>query len=826
MGVFPENPCEFAVEFIRRMRNHPDIIVVPSSRQVLSIPKMILSRYYRKGVLAPKDFIEISAVTSYPDNQDLARTIAFDILFPSYKNKTASDFFGDDGIIRTEEVEDQLKSEMEQLQELIDEIENKALESSATRELENFLEELSENRTEEPYRSALNFFNDDSEIYKEQITSLEQLLEEARNRLEQKINSLEPDDIEASNCLGLDQLIQDKSFREWEKITSKALDNQDIESDLEQLINSNNVEDLIQSIKYLKETNALSKEQLNDLKGELSEQIKTLDELFSAAKNLGEAPKFDPETLMQNSMNQSSFDHNFNLANSLDQYFGTDLRSLMLEMYDKKYQGPDLKLTLEQLTENAMANKSWNSLFKKSLQNALNDANNQPKINEALKSLSHQVQQLQKSSRNIQSSQKIAQHLPELVRKTMESSNNSDQLKDAVEFLRKVGLNPESDDIRRMGQNLQMPEEEIIELIEPNYQLLKNLIEQNNADFQRLSGLMNQIKDQLSKERISELTNISLESDNREALGALGHFDLGEALESANQSGGIEGEDKLISSLTAGSGKNLLEQWFIHRDHLPASSKAKVKEVAKALLIELGVYYSRARLGSSITGPIPINTVRPYTVGDDFENVDLEETIFHILEKGKKLEHISYDDFFVYETAKGLRTACIEMDISGSMEGEKLAQMAICSAMLVYGLQKDELALCFFESDTHVLKGLDEEIELEQLADEILSIKAEGGTRIQKALEWAREEFKKNSSSREKLNLLFTDAEVFDLEQAMEELKIMRSIGVNFVIICPETQFNLKDAEKMAKIAGGQLLTINKWEEFPKLISDIIKSKF
>ena len=63
LGIFPENPCEFAVELIRRMRNHPDIVQIPSSRQVLSIPKLIVSRYYRKGNVTPNDFIEISAVT-------------------------------------------------------------------------------------------------------------------------------------------------------------------------------------------------------------------------------------------------------------------------------------------------------------------------------------------------------------------------------------------------------------------------------------------------------------------------------------------------------------------------------------------------------------------------------------------------------------------------------------------------------------------------------------------------------------------------------------------------------------------------------------------
>lgn len=141
-------------------------------------------------------------------------------------------------------------------------------------------------------------------------------------------------------------------------------------------------------------------------------------------------------------------------------------------------------------------------------------------------------------------------------------------------------------------------------------------------------------------------------------------------------------------------------------------------------------------------------------------------------------------------------------------------------------MRKDELAIKFFESDTHILKEMDQKIELEELADELLNITARGGTRIQSALEWARRQFKEKSGSREKLNVLFTDAEIYDINQAIEELRIMRSLGVDFILVCPETQFNLNEAKKMAKIAGGQLLTIKDYEEFPKLISEIIKSKF
>ena len=837
MAVFPENPCEFAVDFIRKMRSHADIIQIPSSRQVLSIPKLILSRYYRKGFVTPNDYIEISTVTSFPDNQELAKDIAFKILFPNYKKDIIDSFFqSEDTVDKSIEdlVESEMKSELDQLQEIIDEIEaTKSIDTDEIQKLEEFLKELNSNREKEPYKSALNFFNDDSELYKEEISSLEKLIQEAQKRLEQKINSLSPDDLKAGSNLGLNDLIQQNSLREWEKLASKALNNQNISEDLSKLINSNKLDDLLKSIKFINETsdNQSIKDQIQNIKNQLQNQLNNLDQLFNAAKTLGETPKFDQDKVLNNSLNQSSFEHNFNLADSLDQYFGTNLREELLnklngQMQNLQKQNKQLNLSLDILTKNAFANKSWNSLFNQAMKNAIDEANSQNIKFEAFKSLSHQMQQLMNSCPNMHCGQKISQKLPELVSQTLEACETPDQLRNATEFLRKIGLNPEAEDIKRIGKKLEMPEEEIYELIEPNYQLLKKTIEKKIADFQRINNLMNQIKDQLNKERIRELLSSALASDNRDALGAIGHFNLNEALKGAQQIGGKEAQDKLIACLSAGTGENLLKQWFIHRNNLPEQVKLKVKELAKKMLIELGIYYSRARLGSATTGPTPVNIVRPYTIGDDFENIDLEETIFHLLEKGKKLDHLNYDDFFVYETAKGLRSLCFELDISGSMTGEKLAYMAICVTMLVYGMRKDEIAIAFFESDTHVLKELSKKVDLEKLADELLSVSAKGGTRLQSALEWAKKQFKEKSSSREKLNVLFTDAEIYDLQQSIETLRIFRSLGIDFILVCPESSFNLKEAKKMVKIAGGQLLTIKDWNDFPKLISDIIKSRF
>ncbi|MFX1377832.1 MAG: VWA domain-containing protein [Promethearchaeota archaeon] len=829
MGVFPENPCEFAVEFIRRMRNHPDIIQMPSPRQVLSIPNLIISRYYRKGSITPNDFIEISTVTSFPDNQNLAKDIAFEILFPNYKKNIMKSFFNEDGIDNFEKElpNSEIKSELDQLQDLIDEIElSKSFDTDMIQQSEKFIEELNQKRHEEPYKSALNFFNDDSELYKEEITSFEKLLEEAKKRMLQKINSLDPKDLKAGTKLGLNDLIQEQSLREWEKLTSKALNNQNIKEDLNKLLKSGSLDDLLQSMRFLKESNAISKDQLENLKDKLQNKIDNLDQLFQSAKHLKESPKFNSDKILNNSIKQSSFEHNFNLANSLDQFFGTNLRTSLLDKYDQQFKNSQMNLSLETLTKTSFASKSWNSLFNQALKNAINEAMSQTKKFEAFKTLTHQLQQLANSSPNMHCSQKMAQNIPNLTSLTLDSCENPYQLRNATEFLRKIGLNIESELIEKIGKKLQMPEDEIFELIEPTYQLLKKLIEKNKADFQRISNLMNQIQDQLNFERIKELTASALASNNRDALGALGNFNLSDALKSAQQIGGQEGENKMISCLSAGSGENLLKQWFIHRNSLQENTKQKVKELAKKMLIELGIYYSRAHLGSSTTGPIPINIVRPYSIGDDFENIDLEETINNILEKGKKLDYIKYDDFFVFETAKGLRTACFELDISGSMSGDKLAYMSICITMLCYGMRKDELGITFFESNTHVLKRLDEKIDLEKLADELLSVTARGGTRVQSAVEWANKQFKEYSTSREKLNVLFTDAEIFDLKETIPEFRKMRSLGVDFILVCPETSFNLKEAKKMVKVVGGQMLTIKDWNEFPKLISEIIKSRF
>ncbi|GEM_PF-1222372 len=82
-AIFPSAyVSEFALEFVRRMRDHPDVPrqLEPSVRQAISIPSFLSGRFMRKGCLGLEDLVAAAVVTSYADNQEIARRVALEII--------------------------------------------------------------------------------------------------------------------------------------------------------------------------------------------------------------------------------------------------------------------------------------------------------------------------------------------------------------------------------------------------------------------------------------------------------------------------------------------------------------------------------------------------------------------------------------------------------------------------------------------------------------------------------------------------------------------------------------------------------------------------
>ena len=840
MLIYPYDPCEFSVEFVERMRKHPDIIQKPSPRQVQTIPQLLLARYLRKGQkLSLKDYIEISIATSFPNNQDLAKKIAFQILFPHHTIRNIDSLFEEnqnnprdyyDELITFKE-----EYELQRIQQLCNEIgicEN--INYNKICEIEEFTEQIIERRFEEPFKSSLVLLNDITELYQEEIASKEELIDLTKRKLIQKINRLEPIELIAADKLKFNDIIENSSRKRWEIITIKALNKKKIENDLQQLEKRANLESSILTSKYLSQAKVLDAFTLQKLKKIISEKILLIDDVFHAAIELNQIPDFDLKQVLLKSFFKFSLSHNLKMAKSLDDAFGTNLRSSIFELLNEELNTSETlrehifedEESLEAVSIYAEASKSWLSVFEKILSWNIERANNAFKAFEEFKILSHNIIQLKNLCENVHCSLKITQHIPDVVNLTIKSCIVPTELKDVVEFLNKINLYPDKNLVYSVGKDVGMSEDEVAELIEPFYDVLKRYFQKPVADLKKIQELIDKIKKDLNFEKILELMKFALGSNNREALAALGHFNLDKSLEAAKTIEGKRGMERLISTLTAGDGESLITQWFLHREKIPEFLKEKIKDIAKNILIELGINYSRSYLGSHASGIIQTNLVRPYQIGDPFEDVDLESTIFNLLEKGKNIKHVTYDDFFVFISSSGLRSVCIEMDISESMTGEKLAYMAICVTMLVYGMKKDDLGIALFEKDTHILKEVNQKTDLEELADRLLGMKTRGTTFVQKALHWARDQLKKAYKSKHKINIMFTDADIFDIPEAAEILRAFKSLNVDFILVCPEKQYNIKESEKIVKLAGGQLLKVKNWEKFPELISNIINNRF
>ena len=93
MSSIPDSPralsgvIEFAYEFVKRMRDRQDLMTPPSIRQSQSIPKLLTSRYFRNGSINQEDFVEAAIFTTNPEDQEIAKEIAEDIVLGSTSKK-------------------------------------------------------------------------------------------------------------------------------------------------------------------------------------------------------------------------------------------------------------------------------------------------------------------------------------------------------------------------------------------------------------------------------------------------------------------------------------------------------------------------------------------------------------------------------------------------------------------------------------------------------------------------------------------------------------------------------------------------------------------
>lgn len=376
---------------------------------------------------------------------------------------------------------------------------------------------------------------------------------------------------------------------------------------------------------------------------------------------------------------------------------------------------------------------------------------------------------------------------------------------------------PEQNIIER-ATAIGLTREEARRLLNTDIEYLKQVMLTSN-DFEEISTLIEETV--ASTDDLSELIDHAIKNQRITALGALAHHDL-ETVSNAVDHLGEDAQTMFMMSLSAGPGENLLRQWFLHRDALPRRVRELIKQHAVNLSIDLGIKAAWSLIGSSEFGSVETTQTRPFELGDDPDLVDLDETLEYILAQGKRIKDIEASDLLVKTTEAGRRAVVMLLDKSGSMAGEKLSQMAIAAAMVLFTLKANEVGIAFFESNTYVVKDILAETDLERAVSEILELRAEGGTMLSEAIQWAINDQLLENSSRERILMIFTDSEVFDHDQVIPWLTLAYHEGIHVFFIVPAFNYSIQGLESLKEAAKARVIALNDWQQLPRIIADIL----
>ncbi len=175
-----------------------------------------------------------------------------------------------------------------------------------------------------------------------------------------------------------------------------------------------------------------------------------------------------------------------------------------------------------------------------------------------------------------------------------------------------------------------------------------------------------------------------------------------------------------------------------------------------------------------------IASVRPFQPGEDTDSIDEDRSLENIIDLGRKLDEIRPEDFMMLKRKKKNRSIVYIQDISNTMfydfEGINSVNYSILSLIpLMWGLRNDKWGLILYESNSHVIKDLTDEMDLEPVLEQLLDMitmtttqmefrfrgtvegSTWGGTVPNKSIQWAYDQLAEASERSDRICFYFSD---------------------------------------------------------------------
>ena len=314
--------------------------------------------------------------------------------------------------------------------------------------------------------------------------------------------------------------------------------------------------------------------------------------------------------------------------------------------------------------------------------------------------------------------------------------------------------------------------------------------------------------DKLDIASLERLTESAIEHENLPALMSLAKINKYAVSNTLNP-------DRLVSlGRVAGSGGMYTPRlFFVMRGVLDKKRRKILKRLTRTSILKLSL-----RIASEgLRGDLPVRG--EFHPDSDF---DLESTMDQVLERYPAgMPVLRSSDIVGIERRERKKNGVLILDASGSMMGERNINAALSAAVMAYSMRKDQFAVVAFNTKGFLIKGIRDELKIEEIMDKILDLEAVGYTNIEDGLRLGAGQIK-NMKSRFKWAILLTDGAY---NKGDDPRYLCRQFEKLHVIGLPSNKkWGERVCKDLARLGGGRFVIVRNYQEVPRALMKILRS--